>query len=757
LRFTILAGPGSEPGEARSRAAGVVTVDGPRDVAAAAWAASGSHVLLLAPGARPMAGAFSGLSTVGEHVGVLGGATHAAGTRLFGWMLAPSICGPLPFELVAVEAPAHEAGADAAVRGSIDVVAPGMMLIDRRLLLEPLPFDPLAAAVELCARARAAGREVICRPSFACSAPALGLDDRGRVSALRAIVEQRPELIGRRRTAGTRLTVVERERRLEGGRRVRVRTPVPPLCVVIHGAGAELAARRARDLAPHTTVRIATDPVAALRAEMRVRGDRYVLLAGAGTVPDAEQFVSLVETIESAPSVAIAAPDAAALDGRCALLALARLPQHVVPHGATLAEALATLTAATSALRRAVRAPGYVVPQPPAQPERRATFVFLAGSSPEIMRMTLDAVVPAVRADDELVAVCAASAETTQRILSAYPQARIATDAGDPLLGAELNRALGAAERELVVVVADDVLVQPATFDRLRDAFERVAALGAAFPAVPGASGGEGVTDVNYADLAQLQSLAERRASERARRIEPIDSAVTPVFVVARDALDAVGGIDPALGPTRRGITELIAKLRAAGYGVVRCDDALVHRFDPVLSHSAAAVAGLQQSVAAADPAKIAAGFDPATRVPFGDGETQSPRAVDGAHARLQAIAVPVGTVAELEHAAVFLGAAAAAFGADDPVRVHLVLDGDVAPADAVARVRPVLAASGRPFEATVAVRIERVADLVAWRTAGEAADQRIVVASGHERAAFDGLRSIGTRSLRDLLEPVLR
>jgi hypothetical protein len=238
VRFTILAGPGSEPGEARSRAGGIVAVDGPREVSAAAWAATGSHVLLLAPHARPMAGAFSGLSAVGDHIGVLGGATHAAGTRLFGWMLAPSICGPLPFELVAITAQAHEAGADAAVRGSIDVVSPGMMLIDRRLLLEPLPADPVAAALELCARARAAGREVICRPSFACSASVLGLDDRGRVAALRAIAEQRPELIGRRRAARARLTVVERERRLEGGRRTRVRIPAPPLCVVIHGAGA---------------------------------------------------------------------------------------------------------------------------------------------------------------------------------------------------------------------------------------------------------------------------------------------------------------------------------------------------------------------------------------------------------------------------------------------------------------------------------------------------------------------------------------
>jgi hypothetical protein len=756
VRFTILAGPGSEPGDARSRASAVVTVDGPRDVAAAAWAATGPHVLLLAPGARPMPGSFGGLSTLGERVGVLGGALHAGGSRLFGWMLAPAGCGPLPFELAPIAAPAREAGVEAAIRGNVDVVAPGMLLVERRLLLEPLPSDPVAAALELCARARAAGREVMCRPSFACTAPAPDTDDRGRAAALRAVAERRPELVGRRRIAGARPAAVEREVRIEGGRRVRMRVPLPRLCVLVHGPGAELAARRARDLAPRTTVRVAGDPAAALRAEMRVRGDRYVLVAEAGSLPDAAQFAGLVEALESAPFVALAAPDAAALDGRCVLLALARFPQHVTAAGATLSAALATLVTAASALRRAVRAPGYGPPSVTTPAPRRAAIVFLAASLPEIMRLTLDAVVPAVRVDDELVAVCSEGAQTTRRILAAYPQLRIETDGGDPLLSDGANRALGAADRELIVLVADDVLIPAAALDRLRDAFTHLPALGAAFPAVPGATGGEGVIDVNYADLTQLHALAERRRTERAHRLEPIDSAVTPVLAVAREALHAVGGIDPAFGPTRRGIADLVAKLRAAGYAVVRCDDALVHRFDPALSHNPAAVAGTHQSVAAADPARIAAGFDSAARIPFGDGpvtpRTRDRRALGD---RPHAVAVPVGGAAELERAVAFLAAAADVFDAGDPIQVHLLLDGDVSAADAVARVRPVLAAAGRPLDQTIAVRIERVADLTAWRSGCEA-EQRVVVAAGHERDALDGLHPVAARALGALLEPAV-
>jgi hypothetical protein len=756
VRFTILAGPGSEPAEARARAGAVVTVDGPRDVAAAAWAANGSHVLLLAPGARPLPGAFGGLSAVSERAGVLGGALHAGGTRLFGWTVAPAGFGPLPFELVPIVATAGEAGVEAAIRGCVDVVAPGMLLVERRLLLEPLPADPVAAALELCARARAAGREVVCRPSFACVAPPLDADDRGRAAALRAVAERRPELVGRRRLAGARLVAVERELRLEGGRRIHARVPLPPLCVLVHGPGAELAARRARDLAPRTTVRVVADPAAELRAEMRVRGDRYVLLADAAALPDAARFALLVESLESAPFVALAAPDDAALDGRCVLLSLGMFPQHVVATGAALPDAIASLTGAAAALRRAVRAPGYAPPAHAPPAPRRATIVFLAGSLPEIMRMTLDAVVPAVRADDELVAVCAESAQTTRRILAAYPQVRVEFDAGDPLLSDGVNRATGSAERELIVLVADDVLVPPSALDRLRDAFGRIPALGAAFPAVPGASGGEGVTDVTYADLSQLRALAERRGSERAHRLEPIDAAVTPVLAVTREALRAVGGIDPAFGPTRRGIADLVAKLRAAGYPVVRCDDALVHRFDPALSHNPAAVAGLQQSIIAADPARIAAGFDPAARIPFG--EPIALHAFDrGAPVdRPHAIAVAVGGGAELDHAAAFLAAAAGVFDAGDPIRLHLLLDGDVSPADAAARVRPVLAAAGRPLDATVAVRIERVTDLTAWRSGCEH-ELRLVVAAGHERDALNGLRLVAAGALGDLLEPAVR
>ena len=752
MRFAVLASPGSDPGDAHHRAASFAAVDGVADVAEAARASTAPYVLLLAPGARPLPGAFGGLSSIGANAGVVGGATHAAGTRSFGWMLAPAACGPLPFELISIAAPAAEAGADARVRGAVDVVAPGMLLAARELLLEPLPADAVAALVELCARARASGRDVVCRPAFACEAPPLDADDRGRFAALRALAELRPELMGAYRLPpAMRATHAEREVRLEGGRRMHVRIPLPPLTVLVHGPGAELAARRARQLAPGATARAVDDPAAALRAEMRIRGDRYVLVTSAERLPNRDAFDALVAAVESAPFVAAVAPDASGLDGTCVMLALARFPQHLAATGASLPAAMQTLLAGAAALRRAVRAPGYAHDEIAKPAPRRATIVFLASSLPEIMRVTLDAVVPAARLGDEIIAVCAANGETTRRVLAVYPQVCVATDEADPLLCDAANRAIGATSRELIVLIADDVLLPAGALERLRDAFERLPALGAAFPAVAGARGGEGVHDVSYGDLAQLRTLAQGRSSAFVGRLEPIDLAVTPAVAVTREAFDAVGGIDPAYGPTSQGIADLVMRLRTAGYGVVRCDEALAHRFDPVQSCNPAAAASAHQTVAPPEPAALARGFDPARRVPFVR-LTVALRATEHSHA----IAVPIARAAELERAVSFIASAARALDAGAPVRLHVLLDGDVVASDVAARIRSVLAASGASMDETVAVRIERVADLAAWRT-GLDPGVRVVVAAGHERDALSDLTSVPAAALGGLLEPALR
>ncbi len=720
-------------------------------IAAAARACETAFVLLRDPGAVPLRGVLdAALARIAPDSGVVGGARRTPDGNRLGWTLA-ACAGPLRFELVDVVLPPGNGASAAPV--AVDVVVPGLVLAARELLLEPLPHDPRAAMLELCARARDARLAVTCAPAFAFDADTEDLDDRASAAAVRAVAERRPELRGAHRLpAAWRRTTIDREVRMPGGFRARVRRAMPPLTVLVHGTGREMTARRARALAPQATARAVADAAGALRDELRVRGDRYVLITSASALPDAAAFGDLVDALESSAAVALAAPSAGALDGACVLIAPGRIPQHVGAPGATLGEALDALVRGARAMRRAVRAPGAVcadVTAPGAAPAM--TLVFAASSLPEVLRVTLSAAVECTRPGDAVVAVTAPNAATSRRLLAAYPAVRVLEDAGDPLLSGAVNRAIAAAGTDLVALVADDVLLPTGSLERLRDAFARIPTLGAAFAAVPGAAGGEGVGDVQYAGLPDLRVLAQRRASERARDAEPIDVAVTPAAVLSRSALGAVGGIAPVHGPTRRGIADLVLRLRAAGYAVVRCDDTLVHRFTAEASHNPAAAVDARTPVSAADPARIARGFDPAQRVPLEAGDAVAP-AVAASHA----IALAVRDADELERAAAFVSAAAKAFDVRSAVRVHLLLDGAVTPAEAAARIRAVLSAGRVPLDESVSVRIERAADPAEWRAALPP-DVRVVVAEGHERDAFAGLPRTSAAGIAALLEPALR
>jgi hypothetical protein len=301
----------------------------------------------------------------------------------------------------------------------------------------------------------------------------------------------------------------------------------------------------------------------------------------------------------------------------------------------------------------------------------------------------------------------------------------------------------------LVAVVADDVLLGRGALAALRAAFAAIPTLGAAIPAVAGAPGQE-AAHLDYPDLAAFEKLAERRAKERAREREPIDDAGTPVLVVAGPALQAVGGIDPVFGPTRRGIADLVLRLRAAGYAVVRCDDAVAHRFTPEQSHNAGAHAdragnaGIPLGEVAA---AIAAGFDPARAIPFRrDVAAPHPDRAD------VAIAVPVASASDLEHATAIVAAAARAYDVRDPLRLHVLLDGEVDVASAAARLRPVLAESGRPMETTVNVRVERQRDLAAWRAALRA-ETRVIAVHELRREALRDVPHIALHGIARVLK----
>jgi hypothetical protein len=745
VRFSILAAPGSDPGEARARAGAVVPIGGRDDVAAAARASDDPFLMVLEPGARLLANAFGGVRALLEgRMRVVGGAARRPDGRHYGWMLAPQPAGPIPFDPVAIVVPHAEAGVESQLRGPIDVPAPGMVLAARSLLVDPLPLDPLAAWLELAERAREAGGEVVCLPSFAWSMPPDGADDRGRLTALRALADARPGLIGHSRLPpGIRRRIIEREVRFDAGLRRRVRMPLAPLTVLVHGQDAERRARSARGLPSAVDARAIVPTASALRAELRVRGERTVLVCDAERLPDDGALADLFEQLEGAPFVAAVAPDASALDGDCVLLAAGRLPAHVQPIGESLAEGLRSLLEQAELAGRAVRAPHRVTIARRPEAPRPVRLVFLAGSIPEVLKTTFDAALAATRSGDEVTAVTAVANASARALLGASTFVPVVLDGGDPLLTDGANRALGGGDG-LIFLLADDVLIPPGTLDRLRSAFMRIPALGAAVPSVPESAAtvaGEAVVDVGYADLAHMQALAEERGRTMAREYTPIDVAGTPAIMFAREALDAVGGIDPLLGLTRRGIADLVVRVRAAGYTVVRCDDTLVHRFDAATSRNPAAAADLVQPLLTMpDRAAQGRGFEPERRVPF-----ERDRIVP-AEVRC-AVILTVADEAELERALGYLSALAARFDARTPLRADVLIDGDLQLPLVAARVRVALVADGRPVADAVAIRVDRVHDLRAWRDQ-VSSDVRLVVASGHQRDAFADLDACGADAL---------
>jgi hypothetical protein len=101
------------------------------------------------------------------------------------------------------------------------------------------------------------------------------------------------------------------------------------------------------------------------------------------------------------------------------------------------------------------------------------------------------------------------------------------------------------------------------------------------------------------------------------------------------------------------------------------------------------------------------------------------------------------------------LGALAARFDARTPLRADVVIDGELQLPLVTARVRVALVAGGRPVTDALAVRVERVQDLHAWREQ-MAADVRVVVAAGLPREAFTDVEACTAEAL-DALVAALR
>ena len=764
------------------------------DLLAAARETSTSTLLLIEDDVRIDAAAVAAIVRAdrGESE-IVGGRSRSADGDRFGSMLAPERYGPYGIVLAPLLSPLGERNVDALFTGPIDVIAEGLLLISRALAIELGGYDPRlegeAALADLCSRARALGRIVRCDPAIVFSRTSLGSRSRRPLEDTALLAERYGALPLHHDPPGVRKRGISREIRLSGGVRMRMRKTVPPVTLVIHGAvdsdpAAFLARVRANDAAiqaivwadpsaPHLPgVQCAGNAVEAVRAAMERRGDRYLALLDAGVVPLPGWLDRLIEQVEWGSDIAIAVDERAA-PARAAVISLRLIPQHLrLPLSGTIADGLQRLADSLVPLRRGMRAldgslaePTRSVPQPIS-----TSVIFLAGSKPEVVRSSFEALVGQTPKAREYLVVLPAGAETTRLLIASYPRVTLVPDAMDPGLSVGLNAALAIATGDRILIASDEYLFSPGTIDALFAAFDRDPALGLAGPRSNGVALPQGLFDVAYSDMVEMQQSALARLERFRREMTFIDRITTVALVVGRRVLEEIGGFDERFGINRFAAEDYTLRALAAGYRVAMCDDVFAHRFSEGYSLSTLGHADQDQTLWNAFrrkwslPSAAIGSYDSTPIVEAGFDSTSHYVALRD----VAQTAPPLGHVAFTFLGTIVdessWGAASdslrsyfQAFAADDPVRFVLGVDHTGIPlGDVAARLRRLLTAAEIDIDRSMNLELlafEDPAEMLVHVSPGECR-----IAFGARDEVFAGIARVNVRSragLRSLIDAV--
>ncbi len=724
-----------------------------------------------------------------ESRSVIGGRCRTPAGDLFGAALAPERFGPFPFAIEPLQSPPNERNVDALFAGPIDVIAGGLVLISRTLFVDLGGYDfaleePFAL-VDLCLRARALGATVACDPTIAFTRDMPEPSPRRPFAAMSQLVGRHFPFALHHDPPGVRKRGISREVRLSGGVRTRIRKPVPPITLLVHGkppndVSAFLAAARSNDIsiphiiwsgpdAPvHADVVRTPDPFEALRAAMSRRGDRYVALLDAGRQMKPGWLDRLVEEVEWGSDIAMAFTSREA-PAASALLSLRQLPQHVVlPDADSLSAALVALADSLASLRRGIRIgdESQETPRPSIPRAATCSVIFLAGSKPEVVKSSFEALSTQTPNALEYLVVVPAGSQTTRKLLAAYPRVTIVPDAMDPGLAVGLNVALAMASGDRILVASDEYLFPPDAAAALLAAFDRDPVLGLAAPRTNGGELPQGVQDIGYVDLIAMHRYAAERLERFARELTFVDRITTVGFVIDRRALESVGGFDERFGVNRFSVEDLALRVRSAGYRTAMCEDVFLHRFNIDYSLSTIGHADADQTlwnafrrkwslpnqaIGTYDPRPlIEAGFDrPEHFVALRDSAQAAPAA---------SLVTFVGTIEGEEEwgaASECLRKYFAAFSVGDPVTLVIgVKRGGVELGDVAYRLRRLLTAAEIDIDSSMNVELvgfDDVAEIIAAIPEG-----RRLIAFGARQAEFSATKRISDRSreaLRALME----
>jgi len=659
---------------------------------------------------------------------IVGGRAHIGASQRLGGMFGPARSGPDPFELLPLIAMQTDRQFTDFVRGPIDAPQRGAFVVAADFVrsLSGVELDSDTLHLDLAVHARAAERAVVCEPSLLFAADEDSL-------------ELRQKLLNIRRYAGTgtwqpqdmhrdpprlRSAMITREARVMGNIRGYARRPYPPCDVLVLAADEMARARAQRGAAavPNAGVVTVCEPAdgdAARRALART-GDRYLLVTDAAAFPDRAGIEALAERLERNGRIAVALEGEAGSRG-AALFHSGRIVNGGAYRGSTVAEVVADAVASLPQRRLfANTAAGDIVPDVlPVLPGLHSLdVIYIAASKPVVTQQSVQALM-GEPVNGTITVVYPAGATTTERLLATYSSLRLAPDASDVQLAVGLNRALAACTSDAVAILRDDTQIPHGFLARLMDAFRRIPRLGAAVPRVGGAGRPESVPDLGYRNVAEMQTLADRRYEAFAREALLLDFATAPAIVVSREALEVVGGFDETFGFSRVGVEDFTRRLRAANFLIARCDDAYAHMFPQV--EAASFVGNLDDApfLRAAYEKRWQGnrGFDPERdRVGLRTDGPAEERATQGGRVR---VLVPLGDPDEWLRAQPVLADLAVTFRAGDAVDVAIGLDGTFGIHAALAAVRELLLSAGVPMEETLNVSIDFTPDVAEWRDAG--------------------------------------
>ncbi len=404
----------------------------------------------------------------------------------------------------------------------------------------------------------------------------------------------------------------------------------PPATIIVHGDGAMTEAFdqtvRANAAPIAGVAYVATaQAIARIREEMEVRGERYLAIVEARCRLEPGWLDELVRQCEFSPQVGAstlapelpAAQDVASVvaDGRCTLLSLRNIPQHLrlrdfdTVDGAIADLMLRSIPGYVGVRGGSVRAAqlppcahdaAFVAeygreiasllttdPQPieeylralPKPQRPLVSIVTLSWNAPEYTRMALDSIRRFTTDPYEVIIVDNGSDSRTTDWLKTLVDVRVIFNETNRGYAGGNNQGIQAAQGEYVVLLNNDVVVTEGWLDGLLEPFARSSRIGVTAPRSNRVAGHQVLLDAAYSDINGAHLYAEKRRERFSGISYFADRAIGLCLCIPRRVVDEVGGIDERYAVGNFEDDDFCLRVRAAGYRIYICEDVFIHHF----------------------------------------------------------------------------------------------------------------------------------------------------------------------------------